>query len=125
MPLSPPTHKPLGSLTESERKRLSERFRGSRHARGYTSKWDRERLRFLAKFPLCASHAEKQMVVAATVVDHKIPHRGDEKLFWDRKNWQSLCATCHNAKTAREDGGFGNGRMRAVGEARERRITIA
>ncbi|WP_186318376.1 HNH endonuclease, partial [Bacillus pumilus] len=24
-------------------------------------------------------------------------------------NWQPLCASCHNRKTAKEDGGFGNG----------------
>jgi 5-methylcytosine-specific restriction protein A len=42
------------------------------------------------------------------VVDHIIPHRGDQALFWDEENWQPLCLVCHNAKTAREDGGFGN-----------------
>jgi 5-methylcytosine-specific restriction protein A len=26
----------------------------------------------------------------------------------DGSNWQTLCAPCHSAKTAREDGGFGN-----------------
>lgn len=36
----------------------------------------------------------------ATVVDHVRPHRGDRRLFWDRTNWQALCAPCHNKKTA-------------------------
>jgi 5-methylcytosine-specific restriction protein A len=31
-------------------------------------------------------------------------------LFWDRSNWQGLCHPCHSAKTATEDGGFGNAR---------------
>jgi 5-methylcytosine-specific restriction protein A len=35
-------------------------------------------------------------VTAATVVDHKIPHKGDPQLFWDETNWQSLCAPCHD-----------------------------
>jgi 5-methylcytosine-specific restriction protein A len=35
------------------------------------------------------------------VIDHFIPHRGDKKLFWDRKNWRATCDSCHNAKTAR------------------------
>jgi len=39
----------------------------------------------------------------ATVVDHIIPHRGDEKLFWDRDNWQALCKRCHDQKTWTED----------------------
>jgi 5-methylcytosine-specific restriction protein A len=41
------------------------------------------------------------------VVDHKVPHRGDMKLFWDRNNWQSMAKECHDRKTASEDGGFG------------------
>nr|DAE96978.1 MAG TPA: HNH endonuclease [Caudoviricetes sp.] len=49
-------------------------------------------------------------IVPATEVDHIIPHRGDQKLFWDMSNWQALCHNCHSAKTAREDGGFGNKR---------------
>jgi 5-methylcytosine-specific restriction protein A len=40
----------------------------------------------------------------ATVVDHIVPHRGNQKLFWDRKNWQSLCKTHHDRKTAQESG---------------------
>lgn len=47
------------------------------------------------------------MVRAASVVDHRRPHRGDMKLFWDRNNWQSMAKECHDRKTAREDGGFG------------------
>lgn len=46
----------------------------------------------------------------ATVLDHIVPHKGDYGLFWDKGNWQPLCATCHNRKTATEDGGFGNRR---------------
>jgi len=39
----------------------------------------------------------------ATVVDHRIPHRGDKRLFWDRNNWEPLCASCHSGhKQARE-----------------------
>lgn len=108
MPFRAKTHRPLGSLTETERKRNVDLFRGSRHERGYDSKWDRERKRKLFKDPLCAKHLEEGRVVQATVVDHIIPHRGDMDLFWSRSNWQSLCKSCHDAKTAKEDGGFGN-----------------
>ena len=38
----------------------------------------------------------------ATIVDHIIPHRGDELLFWDSNNWQPLCAKCHQLKTLEE-----------------------
>jgi hypothetical protein len=30
------------------------------------------------------------------VCDHKIPHRGDERLFWDETNLQSLLKSCHD-----------------------------
>lgn len=51
----------------------------------------------------------------ATVVDHKIPHKGDMRLFWDRNNWQAMAKVCHDRKTAQEDGAFG----RAVVPAEE------
>lgn len=37
-------------------------------------------------------------VEEATVVDHKVPHRGDQVLFWDQTNWQSLCKLCHDGE---------------------------
>jgi len=35
-------------------------------------------------------------VTAAAVVDHRVPHRGNQELFWDKNNWQSLCEDCHD-----------------------------
>jgi predicted kinase len=34
----------------------------------------------------------------ASVVDHIIPHRGDQAKFWDSANWQSLCTRCHSSR---------------------------
>lgn len=59
--------------------------------------------------PWCEECLRHGLRTPATEVDHIIPHKGDRGLFWDRKNWQSLCHRCHSIKTAREDGGFGNG----------------
>ena len=39
--------------------------------------------------------------MAANVVDHIKPHRGDSALFWNTENWQSLCDKCHNSKTGK------------------------
>jgi len=42
----------------------------------------------------------------AAEVDHIIPHRGDEKLFWDETNLQTLCKNCHGmVKQRRERSG--------------------
>jgi 5-methylcytosine-specific restriction protein A len=64
--------------------------------------WRRESKVFLARNPLCKHCDELGLVTAATEVDHIIPHRGNAKLFRDRKNWQALCASCHGRKTASE-----------------------
>nr|WP_155138256.1 HNH endonuclease signature motif containing protein [Roseibium sp. RKSG952] len=51
----------------------------------------------LATEPLCTKCQSEGRVVAATVADHIKPHRGDEALFWDAGNLQSLCTHHHNS----------------------------
>lgn len=75
--------------------------------RGYGGKWQRARLGYLAKHPLCMMCEAENRVTAANVVDHIVPHRGNMTVFWDTTNWQPLCTPCHNAKTAKEQGGIG------------------
>ena len=77
--------------------------------RGYGSKWQIAREEFLRVHPTCAKCACR-----ATVVDHIIPHRGDQALFWNRSNWQGLCKRHHDMKTNSQDGGFGNRIRKAV-----------
>lgn len=96
--------------------------RGTAHERGYTSAWSKARGFYLRKHPLCVRCKGDGKVVAATVVDHIIPHKLRDALdsgnieaiakaralFWDSAgNWQSLCKPHHDAKTVLEDGGFG------------------
>ncbi|WP_083398646.1 HNH endonuclease [Nitrosomonas communis] len=69
--------------------------------RGYGYRWQKAREGFLRKHPLCADHEKRGYVVAAVIVDHIIPHRGDMQLFWDKANWQSLCEQCHNSHKQR------------------------
>ncbi|OMF01215.1 HNH endonuclease [Paenibacillus amylolyticus] len=71
--------------------------------RGYDSQWRKARTGFLKKHPLCSYCWKQGYVQEATVVDHIQPHKGDKGLFWDRNNWQSLCESCHNRKTAKYD----------------------
>ena len=75
--------------------------RESAAARGYTKRWQAARRRFLQLHPLCVECERKRNLTPATVVDHIIPHRGDETLFWDESNWQSLCKKCHDRKTGK------------------------
>ncbi|MBQ8708357.1 MAG: HNH endonuclease [Succinivibrionaceae bacterium] len=71
-----------------------DQMRGNANERGYNVRWRRARTMFLSKHPLCS-----QCGKPATVVDHIIPHRGNQQLFWDEANWQPLCKTCHDKKT--------------------------
>ena len=81
------------------------------NARGYTYRWQQYRLGWLRQHPLCGDRvngasAEHSLcvragrAVPATAVDHIEPHRGDQALFWDPNNHQSLCGHCHDSVKA-------------------------
>jgi 5-methylcytosine-specific restriction endonuclease McrA len=44
-------------------------------------------------------------LTVATVVDHIVPHKGDQALFWDHANWQSLCKRCHDSLKQKQEHG--------------------
>ncbi len=82
-----------------------------------TTRWLRMRKQQLAREVLCkycllgVCQHTKQLVkgrkdaegnpmeclTLATVADHIEPHRGDGIKFWNFRNLQSLCATCHSS----------------------------
>lgn len=78
--------------------------RGSAYSRGYNSDWQKARLMFLKRNPICVHCLEQGIYKQAKEVDHIVAHRGSRDLFWDVSNWQSLCKTCHSVKTSKEDG---------------------
>ena len=83
--------------------------RPNSYRRGYTKAWAKARRAYLAEHPFCECEDCKAgyLLKPATVVDHKIPHGGNEDLFWDRSNWQALAFACHSRKTVLQDGGLG------------------
>lgn len=83
----------------------SDRQRGSAYQRGYGPEWRKWRDEFLGNNQLCVHCLKENRITAARVVDHIVPHKGDMQLFNDRNNWQALCKSCHNRKTATEDKG--------------------
>lgn len=85
----------LSGSPASARRKLTDR-RASAHQRGYDARWRRARLAYLAAHPLCVMCRRLGRTTAATVVDHSVPHKGDDRLFWDQANWQSLCAPHHD-----------------------------
>lgn len=79
--------------------------RESAASRGYDRQWRKARAEWLAIHPLCSYCQSNGRSVAAEVVDHIKPHRGDAVLFWDRRNWQSLCKSCHDSRKSRQERG--------------------
>ena len=71
--------------------------------RGYGAAWRKARRQYLEAHPLCVECMKEGRYVKATDVDHIVPHRGDQKLFWDRSNWQALCHRHHSMKTMTAD----------------------
>ncbi len=63
----------------------------------YGVEWRKARALFLTDNPLCVMCSEVGMLKRAVIVDHRIPHRGNVVLFWDRANWQPLCKHHHDS----------------------------
>lgn len=102
MPSKPTAYQPLHALKRAEQRRLhSDRDRGTSSQRGYNADWQRARVVFLNDHPWCCHCARDGIMTEATVVDHIIPHRGNDHLFNDQGNWQALCKRCHDRKTGR------------------------
>ena len=77
--------------------------RSSSTQRGYGRRWGKARAAFLCRFPLCRMCFQEGKVVEATVVDHIKPHKGNDKLFWNEDNWQSLCSSCHSGAKQQQE----------------------
>jgi 5-methylcytosine-specific restriction protein A len=61
-----------------------------------TALWLRGRAHHLRNNPLCVFCLEQGRAEPATILDHIKEHKGDKGLFYDPKNWQSLCKPCHD-----------------------------
>ena len=99
MPTKPQTLRPR----HAQAKRV-ERPRESAYRRGYNKRWQAASKGWLRHHPLCVYCEAEGRTTEAQCVDHIVSHRGDQGLFWDRGNWQSLCNACHGAKTVCENG---------------------
>jgi hypothetical protein len=59
----------------------------------------------LSRQPLCEEciKARIDWPAAANVVNHRIPPKGDTKLFWDPANHQSVCKPHHDGPIQRTE----------------------
>ncbi len=90
-----------GSSYCRDHKKIMTKQRLSPSTRGYDYKWRKFREEYLKRNPFCIECIKKGKLTQAKVVDHMIPHKGDERLFWDESNMQALCIRCHNRKTGK------------------------
>lgn len=57
----------------------------------------------LTKQPLCERCLREGRITPATVVNHRTPHKGDLKLFFDPANHESTCKRHHDADIQSEE----------------------
>ena len=90
MPNRRPLHRAPGVFTPVERRAAYDAARPS-PSRTYGRRWQRLRLAYLARNPLCEcdENAGAGCGRAATVVDHRVAHNGDEALLY------SIGTTCN------------------------------
>lgn len=113
MPVRPPTFRPKGARTRRQATTEYDARRGSARERGYTPRWDREAAAYKRDNPLCVGCEAIGKVVACDVVDHVLPHKGDQHLMWDRANWQSACRWHHDVVKQRLEQLYAAGRIDA------------
>lgn len=71
-----------------------------------TARWQRLRWAVLVRDAFTCQWPGCGRLVADTsqlVADHRVPHRGDEALFWREANLWTLCQGCHSSAKQREE----------------------
>lgn len=100
----------LGSLP-SRLSQIAEGDRGRAQASPWrawykTARWQALRIKifirdgYACQWPGCGRIDGK---TSRLVADHKIKHWGDERLFWDEGNLQTLCKPCHDGAKQRAE----------------------
>jgi 5-methylcytosine-specific restriction protein A len=64
--------------------------------------WKRRRDQQLAMQPLCERHLARGETAQASVANHKVPHKGDWRLFIHGE-LESVCKPCHDREVQREE----------------------
>lgn len=99
----------IGYLQQEPTSRDARRLIYSPWRKWYTTpRWRQLRLRiferdgYTCQWPGCG---RVEGNTSRLVADHRIPHRGDERLFWDEGNLQTLCKPCHDGPKQRAEQG--------------------
>lgn len=68
----------------------------------FTKAWRLRRQRQLARVAYCEPCLRAGRTRKATIANHKVPHRGDRKLFFEGL-LESACKSCHDGAIQREE----------------------
>lgn len=96
MASSPKRFRPHGQPSREQQLKVYDNRRGSSAERGYTHRWSKAARTFRSRHPLCLGCEAAGLIVAAELVDHVEPHKGDSDKFWDTSKWQSSCRWHHD-----------------------------
>ncbi|MEK4606553.1 HNH endonuclease [Geobacillus sp. FSL W8-1251] len=107
-------HKHLAEKRQRSRQNDKEydKYKRNQQARAFyhSKEWERTRLAVLARDNyLCQRCLNEKRITRAVVVDHIRPLLVDWERRLDMNNLQSLCASCHNRKTAEDKRRYGQG----------------
>lgn len=75
-----------------------------------TTQWRRLRMEVLKRDCFTCQWPGCELMTGDTsqlVADHREPHRGEERLFWDPDNLQTLCKPCHDGPKAKAEARYG------------------
>ncbi len=110
----PAAFRPAHQPTRQQQARQHDRQRGSARERGYNVRWEKARLTFLARAPLCIGCEAVGRIEPARIVDHVVPHDGDSERFWDTSMWQGCCKWHHDVVKQRLEDRYARGQLTAA-----------
>jgi 5-methylcytosine-specific restriction protein A len=67
----------------------------------HTTAWRQLRTVILQRVAVCPGLDGMPCGEPTTDVDHRVPHRGNPRLFWDPSNLDAYCHQHHSVKTGR------------------------
>lgn len=95
-------HQAIADKRKAEKKIFNVRGKSSEYNNLYrTTAWRKLRAKHLSYNPYCVMCG-----APAKIVDHIHAHKGNMDLFLNEDNLQSLCMSCHSAKTLKENNYF-------------------
>ena len=109
-PLRPCKHAGCPNLTRDasgycddhiEEYRQRDHYRKNSRQRGYDSQWERFRIQYLRKHPLCVDSLAEGKYVPATEIHHKQKLRDYPELKYEESNLMALSHNKHSIRTAK------------------------